>query len=80
MNEVAGEIVTLVRGEARRRGVTLQAELVYRFRRSTRTGVLAAGHAESDANGMDAIDQLEARDRRLVVPARGGSTRTSRSR
>jgi C4-dicarboxylate-specific signal transduction histidine kinase len=28
MNEVAGEIVTLVRGEARRRGVTLRAELV----------------------------------------------------
>jgi len=74
MNEVAGEIVTLVRGEARRRGRSpFQAELVSSLPADRRgPGVLAAGHAESDAERMDAMDQLEARDTRGWSSARGG--------
>ncbi|HYS18712.1 MAG TPA: ATP-binding protein [Candidatus Binatia bacterium] len=71
MNEVAGEIVALVRGEARRRGVTLQAELVASLPPIDADRVsLQQVMLNLMLNGMDAMDQLEARDRRLVVSTR----------
>jgi PAS domain S-box-containing protein len=71
MNEVAGEIVTLVRGEARRRGVTLQAELVSSLPMIDADRVsLQQVMLNLMLNGMDAMDQREPPDRRLVVSAR----------
>jgi len=71
MNEVAGEIVTLVRGEARRRGVTLQAELVSSLPMIDADRVsLQQVMLNLMLNGMDAMDQREPPDRRLVVSTR----------
>jgi PAS domain S-box-containing protein len=71
MNEVAGEIVTLVRGEARRRGVTLQADLVSSLPAIDADRVsLQQVMLNLMLNGMDAMDRVEPRDRRLVVSTR----------
>ena len=71
INEVVGEIVTLVRGEARRRGVTLQAELGSSLPPIDADRVsLQQVMLNLMLNAMDAMDQLEPRDRRLVVSTR----------
>jgi signal transduction histidine kinase len=71
MNEVAGEIVTLVRGEARRRGVTLRAELVPSLPAIDADRVsLQQVMLNLMLNGMDAMDQRQDDERRLVVRTR----------
>jgi C4-dicarboxylate-specific signal transduction histidine kinase len=71
MNEVAGEIVTLVRGEARRRGVALQTDLVPSLPTIDADRVsLQQVMLNLMLNGMDAMEQLDAADRRLVVSTR----------
>ncbi|MGH7345267.1 MAG: sensor histidine kinase, partial [Candidatus Rokuibacteriota bacterium] len=71
VNEVAGEIVTLVRGEARRRNVTLRTELVASLPPIDADRVsLQQVMLNLMLNGMDAMDQREAADRRLVVSTR----------
>ncbi|MGH7302853.1 MAG: sensor histidine kinase [Candidatus Rokuibacteriota bacterium] len=71
VNEVAGEIVTLVLGEARRRHVTLRTELVASLPPIDADRVsLQQVMLNLMLNGMDAMDQREAADRRLVVSTR----------
>jgi PAS domain S-box-containing protein len=71
MNEVAGEIVTLVRGEARRRGVTLRTELVPSLSAIGADRVsLQQVMLNLVLNGMDAMDQQQAEERRLIVRTR----------
>jgi PAS domain S-box-containing protein len=72
MNQIAGEIVALVRGEARRRGVTLRTELVPSLPAIGADRVsLQQVMLNLMLNGMDAMDHLEAADRQLVVSTRG---------
>jgi PAS domain S-box-containing protein len=71
MNEVAGEIVTLVRGEARRRCVTLRTELVPSLPAIGADRVsLQQVMLNLVLNGMDAMDQQQAEERRLIVRTR----------
>jgi two-component system, LuxR family, sensor kinase FixL len=71
MNEVAGEIVTLVRGEARRRGVTVRTELVPSLPAIGADRVsLQQVMLNLVLNGMDAMDQQQAEERRLIVRTR----------
>jgi PAS domain S-box-containing protein len=71
VNEVAGEIVTLVRGEARRRNVTLRTELMASLPAIDADRVsLQQVMLNLMLNGMDAMDQREAAQRRLVVSTR----------
>ena len=71
VNEVAGEIVRLVGGEARRRGVTLRADL------GPSLPAIAADRVSLQQvmlnlmmNAMDAMDQLEAGERLVTVQTR----------
>jgi PAS domain S-box-containing protein len=71
LNEIAGEIVALVRGEARRRGVALHTELVPSLPAIDADRVsLQQVMLNLMLNGMDAMDQLEAAERRLLVQTR----------
>jgi PAS domain S-box-containing protein len=72
VNQIAGEIVSLVRGEARRRGVTLRTELVPSLPAIGADRVsLQQVMLNLMLNGMDAMDHLQAADRQLVVSTRG---------
>ena len=71
VNEVAGEIVALVRGEARRRNVTLRTELVAALPAIDADRVsLQQVMLNLMLNGMDAMEEREATERRLVVSTR----------
>ena len=72
VNEVATATLRLVRSDAQRRGVALRTELV------SNLPAIAADRVGLQQvvlnlllNAMDAMDQVDARDRRLVVRTRG---------
>ena len=68
VNEVVGDIVQLVQAEARRRGVSLRTELLPRLPAINADRVSVQQVALNlMLNAMDAMDPLEASDRRLVV-------------
>jgi PAS domain S-box-containing protein len=72
MNQIAGEIVSLVRGEARRRGVTVRTELVPSLPAIGADRVsLQQVMLNLMLNGMDAMDHLDAPERQMVVSTRG---------
>ena len=71
VNEVAGDIIRLVGGEARRRGVTLRTEL------GPSLPAIAADRVCMQQvllnlmmNAMDAMDQLQSEERRVTVQTR----------
>ncbi len=71
VNEVVSDILRLVGGDARRRGVTLRAELVPSLGAITADRVgLQQVVLNLILNAMDAMDELEAKDRQLVVRTR----------
>jgi PAS domain S-box-containing protein len=71
MNAIATEIVTLVRGEAGRRGVTIRTDLAPTLPAIDADRVsLQQVMLNLMLNGMDAMDELEASERQLVVRTR----------
>ena len=71
MNEIASEIVRLVAGEARRRGVTLRTELAPSLPAIGADRVcLQQVVLNLMLNAMDAMDQLEDGERQLLVRTR----------
>lgn len=72
VNEVAGDIVRLVGGEARRRGVTLRTDLGPSLPAVAADRVcLQQVMLNLIMNAMDAMDQLAANERLVVVQTRG---------
>ena len=71
VNEVARDILRLVESDSHRRGVTLSAELAPRLPAVDADRVcLQQVLLNLVANAMDAMDQVEARERQLVVRTR----------